>query len=207
MRDFEEAADVDAPMNQTTPGSLRDGRDGPTMPEGKGYAMTGAGSTTVAVAPAALWNIVMDERRLAAAIPGAEALHRDDEDGVRTYAADVGIGVGKLKGTYRVHAKFAETRAPSEIVLFGGAKGPFGHSNGEGWVDFVPARAGTEVRYSYAILIQGLVAVAGGRLLEAAANALINKFFERLARAVAADETLGAGPGVPNQELDGSSSG
>lgn len=168
--------------------SLRDGRDGPTMPEGRGYRMRGDGATRVAIPPEALFDIVMDETRLAAAIPGAETLHRTDVDGVRMYAADVGIGVGRMKGTYRVTAEFAEVDAPRSLVLFGGARGPFGHSSGEGWVDLVPIPGGTEVRYAYAILIKGVVAAVGGRLLDAAAATLIDKFFARLARAVAADE-------------------
>ena len=69
------------------------------MPEGKGYQMRGAGSTHVAVSPQELWDIVMDEARLAAAIPGADTLRRDDAGVERVYAADVGIGVGRLKGT------------------------------------------------------------------------------------------------------------
>lgn len=162
----------------------RNGRNGPDMPEGRGYQMRGEGATTVAVSPEELWRIVMDEARLAAAIPGAETLHRDDADGQRVYAADVGIGVGRLKGTYRVTAAFAEETAPDALVLLGGAQGPFGNSSGEGWVDFVAVPEGTQVRYTYALLIKGPVAAVGGKLLDAAANTLINKFFARLARAI-----------------------
>ncbi len=161
----------------------REGRDGPVMPEGRGYKMRGEGATTVAVTPEKLWAVVMDERRLAAAIPGADTLHRADAEGMRVYAADVGIGVGRLKGVYRVTAEFARMDAPTAIDLFGGATGPFGSSRGEGWVDFAPVPEGTEVRYCYAILIKGAVAIVGGRLLDAAAGALIAKFFARLATA------------------------
>lgn len=174
-------------------GSLRDGRDGPEMPEGRGYRMRGEGATTVSVSREALWAVVMDEARLAAAIPGADTLHRADADGMRVYAAEVGIGVGRMKGVYHVTAEFAETLAPASMVLFGGAKGPFGSSRGEGWVDFVDVPEGTEVRYSYAILIRGAVAVVGGRLLDAAADALIGKFFARLAGAARTEP----GPGQP----------
>ena len=166
----------------------RDGRDGPEMPDGRGYRMVGAGSTVVPVTPAALWDIIMDEQRLAAAIPGAETLRRADEDGLRAYAADVGIGVGRLKGTYRVSAVFAQIDEGENLILLGGAQGPFGHSSGEGWVDLLPVSGGTEVRYSYAILIKGMVAAVGGRLLDKAAAALIEKFFARLARAVTDDD-------------------
>ena len=154
------------------------------MPEGKGYQMRGEGSTHVAVSPQELWDIVMDEARLAAAIPGADTLRRDDDGVERVYAADVGIGVGRLKGTYLVRARFADCEPPNALQLFGGAEGPFGNSNGEGWVYFEAADGGTTVHYSYAILIQGLVAKAGGLLLEPAADMLISKFFTRLANSV-----------------------
>ena len=154
------------------------------MPDGRGYAMRGRGSTVVPIAPEALWDIVMDETRLASAVPGAETLHRVDDAGERRkYAADVGIGVGRMKGTYVVTADFAEAIHPAHFVLYGGARGPFGQSSGEGWVDFTAENGGTRVSYAYSILITGLVAKAGGRLLEAAADFLIAKFFARLASA------------------------
>ncbi|MEM7693488.1 MAG: SRPBCC domain-containing protein [Pseudomonadota bacterium] len=152
------------------------------MPEGRGYAMSGTGETLVPIAPDALLALIMDEARLAAAIPGADDLHRADEDGVRAYAADVGIGVGRMKGTYRVTCRFDEVDAGA-LTLTGGAKGPFGHSSGEGFVDLDPAPGGTLVRYTYAILIKGVVAAAGGRLLDGAGKLLIEKFFRRLAAA------------------------
>lgn len=165
--------------------ALREGRDGPAMPEGKGYPMFGAGSTVVAVSRRALWRIVTDHERLAAAIPGAESLRREDRDGRRVFLADVAIGVGILKGTFVVTAEFAEEDEPGALTLHGGARGPLGNSSGEGWVDFAAEPDNrTRVDYSYAILITGAVAAVGGRLLDKAANVLIDKFFQRLARAV-----------------------
>ena len=171
----------------TTP--LREGRHEPAAPEGKGYAMRGAGSTVVAVSRPALWSIVTDHERLAAAIPGAQSLRREDRDGRRVFVADVAIGVGVLKGVFVVTAEFAEEVAPEAITLVGGARGPLGNSSGEGWVDFTEDPAGqTLVHYTYAILISGLVGAVGGKLLDRAANALIDKFFRRLGKAVRADE-------------------
>ena len=168
-------------------------RDAPTMPEGRGYRMRGEGATVVAIPREALWAIVMDETRLAAAIPGAETLHRVGDGEPRIYAADVPIGVGPVRGTYRVSAEFAETREPERMVLLGGALGPLGNSRGEGFVRFEPVSEdgveGTRVVYAYAILITGMVARVGGKLLDAAADRLIAKFFARLAKAVDPDAT------------------
>ena len=164
------------------------------MPDGKGHRLRSAGSTVVPVRRQRLWEIIMDEQRLAAAIPGAETLHRVDDAEVRTYAADVGIGVGMIKGTWRVTARFAEAIEPAHIVLFGGADGPLGTSFGEGWIDFEPVEGGTRVSYSYAILITGMVAKVSGRLIDAAADKLIDKFYARLAQAVREERRAAADP-------------
>ncbi|ORE90425.1 molybdopterin binding aldehyde oxidase and xanthine dehydrogenase [Stappia sp. 22II-S9-Z10] len=163
---------------------LRAGRAEPTMPEGKGHALRGGGSTVIAVRRQKLWDLIMDESRLAAAIPGAETLHRVEGAEDRTYAADVGIGVGPIKGVWKVHARFAEVIEPAHIVLFGGADGPLGKSFGEGWIDFEPVDGGTRITYSYAILISGMVAKVGGKLIDGAADKLIEKFYARLEKAI-----------------------
>ncbi|WP_211100685.1 CoxG family protein [Acuticoccus sediminis] len=162
------------------------------MPEGKGHRLRSSGSTVVPVRRQRLWDIIMDEARLSAAIPGAETLHRVEGEDDRTYAADVSIGVGPIKGTWRVTARFAEEIEPSHIVLFGGANGPLGKSFGEGWIDFEPVEGGTRVSYSYAILISGMVAKVGGRLIDGAADRLIDKFYERLAKAIRAERRAAA---------------
>lgn len=162
--------------------------DGPEMPEGRGYQMRGAGVTVVPIARAALWDLIRDHRRLARSIPGAEIVRELPGTDVPTYEADVPIGVGRLRGTYTVTVAFEEMMEPDAVVLVGGAAGPFGKSRGEGWVNFVEHEEGTAVHYTYAVLIQGMVALAGGRLLDGAANALIDKFFKKLAQAARTSE-------------------
>mgnify|MGYP001800557049 CR=1 FL=1 len=119
---------------------------------------------------------------------GAAGRCREGEGLPRIYAADVSIGVSRFKGVYRVTATFTEETPHERITLVGGAKGPFGNSHGEGWIAFEPIPGGVRVHYTYALLIKGIVAKVGGRLLDAAADVLIAKFFSRLAKAVAKDD-------------------
>lgn len=181
----------------------------PHLPPGDGYACVGAGSTTVAAAPEAIWAIVMDETRLAAVVPGAGSLHRvaDPADHTfaeraddRAYAADVVMGVGPLKATYLVEVALKERTEPRFIRLEGGAKGPFGNSAGEGYVRFTPVAEGTRVDYRYAVLITGRVATLGGRLVDGLARSLIDRFFHLLS----ADALRTAG-GAADDAPDGSS--
>lgn len=164
-------------------------RNAPTMPNGRaGYAMRGEGSVVVATSREDLWDLVMDEARLSAAIPGAETLRRQDVEGTRTYVADVKIGVGPVKGIYEVSVQFRECVPPAAAVLVGGAKGFLGRSAGEGWVDFEDVQghaARTRVVWRYAVRIEGTVARVGGRMLDLAADKLIEKFFQRLAKSLA----------------------
>ena len=157
------------------------------MPDGKGHRLSGGGSTIVPVRRQRLWELIMDESRLAEAIPGAETLHRVEGEADRVYAADVAIGVAMIKGTWRVHSRFAEEIEPQHLVLFGGADGPLGNSFGEGWIDLDPAEGGTRVTYAYQILISGMVGKVGGKLLDSAADTLIKKFFNKLAKAARED--------------------
>ena len=69
---------------------------------------------------------------------------------------------------------------PEKATLSGGLIGPLGASQGSGHVSLSAADGGTTVTYDYAIELSGTVASVGGRLLEGAAKALVNQFFQRL---------------------------
>lgn len=170
----------------------------PRLPAGEGHACVGEGSVLVAASPEAIWEIVMDEARLAAVVPGAGSLRAvadpaehsfAESPSDRAYAADVVMGVGPLKASYLVEVALKERTPPAFIRLEGGAKGPFGHSSGEGYVRFAPEAAGTRVDYRYAVLISGRVAALGG-LVDRLARTLIDRFFHLLA----ADAVRRAGP-------------
>ena len=142
-----------------------------------GHALQGQGSTFVPAAPEDVWAILLDERKLAAVIPGCHALTITGEN---TYRADVTLGVGPVKGRFVATVALQDLDPPRALRLIGGATGPLGSSQGEGRVTLHQTAAGTRVDYAYSVRISGKVAAVGGRMMDGAARAVINKFFKRL---------------------------
>ena len=63
----------------------------------------------------------------------------------------------------------------------------------------VAENGGTRVSYDYSAEITGKVAAVGGRMLDSAARAIVNQFFERLVRQVERPEPVA--PGAPSPSL------
>ena len=92
-------------------------------------------------------------------------------------------------------------RNPERATLSGGLTGPLGASQGTGHVTLSEENGGTRVTYDYAIALSGTVASVGGRMLEGAARALVNQFFNRLVAQVGGgQQTGGAAASAPAAE-------
>jgi 2-furoyl-CoA dehydrogenase large subunit len=146
------------------------------LPKG-GRALTGEGSTVVPVPPQKVWDILLDPKELAEVIPGCSGLALV---GPNAYRADVNIGVGPVRGTYRAQVRLSDLDPPKSLKLAGEATGALGWGGGEGWVTLAPVPEGTSVTYRYEAEIGGKVASVGGRMLDGVAKLLIAQFFEAL---------------------------
>ncbi|MBT6592014.1 MAG: carbon monoxide dehydrogenase subunit G [Rhodospirillaceae bacterium] len=147
----------------------------PTLVDG--HALHGSGGTLVPAAPVEVWELLLDDTKLAAVIPGCHALTMTGEN---AYRADVTLGVGPVKGRFVATVALQDLDAPRSLRLVGGAAGPLGTSRGEGWLTLTETEGGTQIDYTYTVQISGKVAAVGGRMMDGAARALINQFFKRL---------------------------
>jgi 2-furoyl-CoA dehydrogenase large subunit len=100
------------------------------------------------------------------------------------YRAEVSLGVGPVKGTFRASVTLSELDEPRSVTLSGGLDGPLGSTRGSGRVRLEASDGGTRVSYDYSVEITGKVAAVGGRMLEGASRVVVNQFFERLVRQV-----------------------
>lgn len=168
--------------------------DEPEAPEGAapvvktGKGLSGTGKARVAAAPEKIWDLLMDADQLAAIIPGAHSVAKTSANEFR---ADVTLGVGPVKGRYRVTVALSELDPPRSAILAGKANGALGTGEGVGRVTLTPLpNGGTEIGYSYEAQVGGKVAAVGGRLLDGAAKIIIGQFFAALGRK-AGDEPAG----------------
>ncbi|MBK17899.1 MAG: carbon monoxide dehydrogenase [Rhodospirillaceae bacterium] len=162
-----------------------------TSTKGEGNVLQGSGETVVPGEPQDVWDTLLDPEALAAVIPGC---HKLDQVGDNSYEADVSLGVGPVRGRFKANVALSDMIEPEKATLSGGLIGPLGASRGSGHVTLSAADGGTKVAYDYAIELSGTVASVGGRLLEGAAKALVNQFFQRLGAQVGGEPVTGDEP-------------
>ena len=167
----------------------------PAAPEGyqpaaptTGKGLTGRGRAKVSASPQAIWDLLMDPEQLAAIIPGAHGVTQPSED---RFSADVTLGVGPVKGRYKIDVALSELDPPSSALLTGRAAGALGMGEGTGHVSLtVLPDGGTEIAYEYEARVGGKVASVGGRLLDGAARIVIGQFFTALGRRAGGQRSL-----------------
>ena len=128
-----------------------------------------------------IWKTLLDPTALATVIPGCHKLDQVEEN---NYKAEVSLGVGPVRGRFKANVSLSELIENQRATLSGGLIGPLGASQGNGHVSLNPTEGGTKITYDYAIELSGTVASVGGRLIEGAAKALVNQFFQRLSAQV-----------------------
>jgi 2-furoyl-CoA dehydrogenase large subunit len=189
--------DITLPMTPSRIGAMIHGEEKPPANnksvaaapvKGEGNVLRGTGETFVPAAPQEVWNTLLDPEALAAVIPGC---HKLDLVGDNSYQADVSLGVGPVRGRFKANVALTEMVEPEKATLSGGLIGSLGASRGSGHVSLSAADGGTTVTYDYAIELTGTVASVGGRLLEGAAKALVNQFFQRLGAQVGGTPVTG----------------
>ena len=154
-----------------------------------GRRLHGEGSALVAAPRERVWAMLLDPATLAAVVPGAQDLRRISETEFR---AEVTLGVGPVKGRYRVALSLSDLQPPEAVRLAGHAEGALGFGRGTGRVvlsEEAPGR--TRIAYRYEAEIGGRVASIAGRLLDGAARMVIGQFFAALARHAGSEEVPG----------------
>ncbi len=189
--------DITLPMTPARIGAMIHGEEKPPANnksvaaapiKGQGNVLRGTGDTFVPADPQEVWNTLLDPEALASVIPGC---HKLDLVGENSYQADVSLGVGPVRGRFKANVALTEMVEPEKATLSGGLIGSLGASRGSGHVSLSAADGGTTVTYDYAIELTGTVASVGGRLLEGAAKALVNQFFQRLGAQVGGTPVTG----------------
>jgi 2-furoyl-CoA dehydrogenase large subunit len=154
-----------------------------------GSALHGEGDADIPAPPEVVWRMLLDADALASIIPGCHAIEKLSET---HFLADVTLGIGPVKGRYRVEMWLSDLDTPQSAVLHGSAQGALGFGRGEGRVVLAPVEpGGTRLTYHYEARIGGKVATIGDRMLDAATRLVIRQFFASLARRAA-----GARPGI-----------
>jgi carbon monoxide dehydrogenase subunit G len=153
------------------------------------------GERTLAADRATAWKALNDVSVLQASIPGCESLTVNASGG---YDLAVNAAVGPVKARFKGTLALTDVEAPDRYTLrFESQGGPAGFARGEAHVSLEDGAAPqtTTLRYVVSAQVGGRLAQVGSRLIDAAAAAMADQFFDAFARGLASlTPTASAGP-------------
>jgi len=134
---------------------------------------------------ATVWSMLNDPEILRRCVPGCESLIATGE---HSYDAAMTAAVGPVRARFKGKLSLADIEAPSQYrLLFDGQSGQAGFARGEALIELQEVSSNqTKLAYSAKSQVGGKLAQIGGRLIDAAAAATADKFFEAFAGQLAA---------------------
>ena len=134
---------------------------------------------------ATVWLLLNDPEILRQCVPGCESLLATGE---HAYDAAMTAAVGPVKARFKGKLSLADIEAPVRYrLLFDGQSGQAGFARGEALIELQELSSReTKLTYSARSQVGGKLAQIGGRLIDAAAAATADKFFEAFAAQLAA---------------------
>ncbi len=138
-----------------------------------------------------VWTALNDPDVLRAAIPGCQALERD-EDG--SLSATVVQKIGPVKATFHGRVRLENVDAPCSYTLVGeGEGGVAGFAKGAADVVLEDLGGETLLRYEARAQVGGKLARLGSRLIDSTARKLAARFFDNFSAALNPPEDKGEG--------------
>jgi uncharacterized protein len=138
----------------------------------------------ISAPPRVVWEKLNDTDTLKACIAGCESLEPDGED---RFALTLKTRIGPVAATFKGRLTLTDVVPGQAYTLnFDGQGGAAGFGRGSARVRLQPIDAETELRYSAKAEIGGRLAQLGQRLIDGAARAMVDDFFTRFERRLAA---------------------
>ncbi len=160
------------------------------------------GERMLAVDRATAWAALNDTEMLRGCIPGCESI---DVTGENQFDIAMTAAVGPVKSRFKGKMALADIDAPNAYTMkFDASGGPTGFARGEARVTLVEeSPQQTKLSYIANAHVGGKLAQVGSRLIDAAAGATADKFFEAFGAQLAAralppaEAAAGAAPAAP----------
>jgi carbon monoxide dehydrogenase subunit G len=140
-----------------------------------------SGTRTVRAPAADIWAFLLTPDRLRGCLPGCE---RFEASGPDTFAAQLRLGIGFLKGTYQGTVRVTEQQPHATLGLAVEGSGMLGSLRAAGTVHFAETDGITQLRYDGQAEVGGRVGAMGERVISGTASKLIDLFFSCLASKV-----------------------
>ncbi|MCG2880518.1 MAG: carbon monoxide dehydrogenase subunit G [Vulcanisaeta sp.] len=125
-----------------------------------------------------VYNFLVDPRNVASAIPGVESVEVLDQDNFRVRAS---LGVGAIRGTVNITARFVEKRPPESAKIVGRGSGMQSNVDFEMGFNLEEVGPGAvRVNWYFDGNIGGLIGSMGARVLDPVAQRIIQETIQKL---------------------------
>jgi uncharacterized protein len=132
---------------------------------------------TIAASRPRVFAALTDPAVLQRAIEGCESFTQTSES---TYEARLRVGVGSIKGVFTGQARMEHARPPESYTLAIDGRGGPGWVKGSAEMRLLDEGEQTSVVCDADVVVGGVVAAVGSRLIAAAASRMMDQFFARL---------------------------
>ena len=127
-----------------------------------------------------VFRLIIDPEVLRRAVPGCESLEAQS-DGL--YHIILKAGVGSIKGAFEGTIRVQDVRVPEHLRMLVDVKGKVGFVKGAGDISLTRSEDSSEstlVTYSGDVMIGGLIASVGQRMVLSAAKTMTSRFFSAI---------------------------
>ncbi len=146
------------------------------------------GSVTIPTTPDKVWQALNDPEVLRACIPGCEEVRQISPEELH---ARVLLKLGPVRANFVGKVRLADVRPLQGYTLhFEGSGGSAGFARGSSVVTLDAVSEGTRLDYSTQASVAGKLGQIGGRLIDASARQLADRFFESFRAQVAGAPAL-----------------
>ena len=137
-----------------------------------------SGTQTIAAPIEKVWAYLMDVNKVAACAPGFQSL---DELGEEHWKAVVAVGVGAVKAKFTLDVTRPELQEPEHMVVKGRGKAPGSAVDLSGDMHLTSLDAEqTQMDWRANVVVSGVIASVGARLMQGTAEKLTGQFFSCL---------------------------
>ena len=133
------------------------------------------GSVTIPAAPEQVWQALNDPDILRLCIPGCEEVRQISAQEMH---ARLLLKLGPVRANFVGKVLMTDVRAPHGYTLnFEGSGGSAGFARGSSVITLTPIADGTQLDYTAQASVAGKLGQIGGRLMDASARQLADRFF------------------------------